>query len=124
MNLFWHPKLYVTTQKKFEHKDYVNNHLFMVYHFQKLISIFQYIAFPKSQSPQVFTLSAIHLRVQTQPACPGGPGPSLVPIARSTAVYLHLTEGMTTASRTRYAEGKNNNQIFKKLISVRAYQLK
>lgn len=60
---------------------------------------------------------------QTQPACCRGPDPSLVPIAKLTVVYLHCTEGVMTANRSCCAEGKNNNQIFRKLISTCGYQV-
>lgn len=47
-----------------------------------------------------------------------------MPDVKSIAVCT-LTEEMTTANRrTHCVEGKNNNKVFKKLISICAYQVK
>lgn len=63
-------------------------------------------------------------RPRPQPTYPAGSGPLVVPVAKSIAV-CNLTEGLITASeRLCCVGGKNSNQIFKKLISVCAYQVK
>lgn len=70
----------------------------------------------RSQSLQVLRLAPTYLRVANTTCTPWRSWtPTCANCQTAIVVYLHITAGITAASRRIHcAEGKNNNRIFKK----------